>query len=62
MRHFVGPEMIATMERHEMWTHSIVSVAPMATSAIMTNNLIGQLCHLCRRHRLRAGNLLFCSS
>jgi len=39
MRHFVGPGMIATMERHEMWTHSIVSVAPMATSAIMTNNL-----------------------
>jgi uncharacterized membrane protein SpoIIM required for sporulation len=39
MRHFVGPEMIATMERHEMWTHSIVSVKPMATSAIMTNNL-----------------------
>lgn len=39
MRHFVGPEMIATMERHEMWTHSIVSVAPQMTSAIMTNNL-----------------------
>jgi uncharacterized membrane protein SpoIIM required for sporulation len=39
MRHFVGPAMIATMERHEMWTHSIVGVAPMATSAIMTNNL-----------------------
>ena len=39
MRHFVGPEMIATMERHEMWTESVVSVAPMASSAIMTNNL-----------------------
>jgi uncharacterized membrane protein SpoIIM required for sporulation len=39
MRHFVGPQMIATMERHQMWTHSIVGVAPMATSAIMTNNL-----------------------
>jgi uncharacterized membrane protein SpoIIM required for sporulation len=39
MRHFLGPQMIATMERHEMWTHSIVSVAPLATSAIMTNNL-----------------------
>lgn len=39
MRHFVGPEMIATMERHQMWTHSIVGIAPMATSAIMTNNL-----------------------
>ncbi len=39
MRHALGPEMIATMERHEMWTHSVVSVAPTATSAIMTNNL-----------------------
>jgi len=39
MRHFVGPQMIATMERHEMWTHSIVGIAPMATSKIMTNNL-----------------------
>jgi len=39
MRHFVGPEMIATMERHEMWTHSIVGAAPLWTSAIMTNNL-----------------------
>ena len=39
MRHFVGPEMIATMERHAMWTESVVSVAPMASSAIMTNNL-----------------------
>ena len=39
MRHFVGPQMIATMERHEMWTHSIVGIAPMATSAILTNNL-----------------------
>ena len=39
MRHSLGPQMIATMERHEMWTHSIVSVAPMETSAIMTNNL-----------------------
>jgi uncharacterized membrane protein SpoIIM required for sporulation len=39
MRHFVGPAMIATMERHEMWTESIVSVAPQETSHIMTNNL-----------------------
>ncbi len=39
MRHILGPQMIATMERHEMWTHSVVSVAPTATSAIMTNNL-----------------------
>jgi uncharacterized membrane protein SpoIIM required for sporulation len=39
MRHFVGPQMIATMERHEMWTQSIVSIAPRETSRIMTNNL-----------------------
>jgi uncharacterized membrane protein SpoIIM required for sporulation len=39
MRHFVGPDMIATMERHQMWTESIVGVEPKATSAIMTNNL-----------------------
>jgi uncharacterized membrane protein SpoIIM required for sporulation len=39
MRHFVGPAMIATMERHEMWTKSVISVAPQASSWIMTNNL-----------------------
>ncbi len=39
MRHVLGPEMIATMERHQMWTHSVVRMAPMATSFIMTNNL-----------------------
>ncbi len=39
MRHFVGPQMIATMERHQMWTESVISIAPLASSAIMTNNL-----------------------
>jgi uncharacterized membrane protein SpoIIM required for sporulation len=39
MRHFIGPEMIATMERHQMWTESVVTIAPLASSAIMTNNL-----------------------
>jgi uncharacterized membrane protein SpoIIM required for sporulation len=39
MRHFVGPQMMATMERHEMWTRSVITIAPLATSAIMTNNL-----------------------
>jgi uncharacterized membrane protein SpoIIM required for sporulation len=39
MRHMLGPEMIATMERHRMWTESIVSIAPKETSHIMTNNL-----------------------
>jgi uncharacterized membrane protein SpoIIM required for sporulation len=35
----LGPDMIATIERHEMWTHSIVSIKPLASSAIMTNNI-----------------------
>lgn len=39
MRHMLGPAMIETIERHEMWTHSIVGVEPEASSAIMTNNL-----------------------
>jgi len=39
MRHFLPLSMIATMERHEMWTESLVTMAPLATSAIMTNNL-----------------------
>ena len=36
---FLGPAMVATIERHQMWTQSIVGVAPMASSRIMTNNL-----------------------
>ena len=39
MRMFVSAKMIATMERHHMWTESVVTIAPLATSAIMTNNL-----------------------
>ena len=35
----LGPEMMATIERREMWTHSVVAVKPLASSAIMTNNL-----------------------
>jgi uncharacterized membrane protein SpoIIM required for sporulation len=31
--------MIDTIERGEMWTRSIVSVKPLASSAIMTNNI-----------------------
>ncbi len=38
-RFFLGPHMSATIERHEMWTHSIVSIKPLASSFIMTNNL-----------------------
>jgi uncharacterized membrane protein SpoIIM required for sporulation len=35
----LGPGMVETIERHEMWTHSIVGIKPVASSAIMTNNL-----------------------
>ena len=31
--------MVDTIERHEMWTHSIVGIEPVASSVIMTNNL-----------------------
>ena len=36
---FLGPRMIDTIERHEMWTDSIVGIKPLASSGIMTNNL-----------------------
>ena len=36
----LGPEMIETIEKREMWTHSIVAVQPMAASGIMTNNIM----------------------
>jgi uncharacterized membrane protein SpoIIM required for sporulation len=39
MRLYLGPGMVSTIERHEMWTKSIVSVKPLASSAIMTNNI-----------------------
>ena len=35
----LGPQMMETIERHEMWTHSVVAVKPVAASAITTNNL-----------------------
>jgi len=35
----LGPHMIETIEKHEMWTHSILAIKPMAASGIMTNNL-----------------------
>jgi len=38
-REFLPARMVESIERHEMWTHSIVSVKPQASSAIMTNNL-----------------------
>jgi uncharacterized membrane protein SpoIIM required for sporulation len=38
-RLMLGGHMIDTIERGEMWTHSIVGVKPLASSAITTNNL-----------------------
>jgi uncharacterized membrane protein SpoIIM required for sporulation len=35
----LGPIVMNSIQRHEMWTHSVVSVAPQAASGIMTNNL-----------------------
>ena len=39
MRAFLGPHMMASLERHEMWTHSVVAIKPAAASGIMTNNM-----------------------
>jgi uncharacterized membrane protein SpoIIM required for sporulation len=39
MRSFLGPAMMESLERHEMWTKSVVSVKPLAASGIMTNNM-----------------------
>jgi len=38
-RFLLGGDMIDTIDRREMWTHSIVAVKPLASSAILTNNL-----------------------
>jgi uncharacterized membrane protein SpoIIM required for sporulation len=38
-RFVLGGAMIDTIDRREMWTHSILSVKPLASSAILTNNL-----------------------
>jgi uncharacterized membrane protein SpoIIM required for sporulation len=35
----LGPQMMETIERREMWTQSVVTVKPLASSGIMTNNL-----------------------
>jgi uncharacterized membrane protein SpoIIM required for sporulation len=38
-RLLLGGRMMDTIEAGRMWTHSIVSIKPLASSAIMTNNL-----------------------
>ncbi len=39
MHALLGPDMVATIEQHKMWTDSIVGTAPQASSYITTNNL-----------------------
>ncbi len=39
MRLFISPRMMETIEQHKMWTDSVVSIAPAASSRIMTNNI-----------------------
>lgn len=39
MTHLLGPQMMAAINSHKMWTLSINSMAPAASSGIMTNNL-----------------------
>jgi uncharacterized membrane protein SpoIIM required for sporulation len=40
MHLLLGPRMMETIDRHKMWTDSVVSVAPAASSFIMTNNIV----------------------
>lgn len=35
----LGPRMVQTIQRKEMWTHSIIGIKPLASSEIMTNNM-----------------------
>ena len=35
----LGPHMIETIEQRKMWTDSVVTIKPLASSGIMTNNL-----------------------
>jgi uncharacterized membrane protein SpoIIM required for sporulation len=39
-RYLLGNGMMDTIEHHQMWTQSIVTVKPLASSAILTNNLV----------------------
>jgi uncharacterized membrane protein SpoIIM required for sporulation len=38
-RHFLGPRMVQSIEEHKMWTDSVVTIKPVASSEILTNNL-----------------------
>jgi len=38
-RYLLGPHMIETIEHHQMWTDSVLTIKPLASSQIMTNNI-----------------------
>jgi uncharacterized membrane protein SpoIIM required for sporulation len=38
-RYFLGPAMMQSIDNHKMWTDSIVTIKPLASSGIMTNNI-----------------------
>ena len=38
-RFILGGAMVDTIERREMWTHPVLAIKPLASSAIMTNNI-----------------------
>jgi uncharacterized membrane protein SpoIIM required for sporulation len=38
-RYFLGSEMMETIEHHKMWTESVLTIKPLASSQIMTNNI-----------------------
>ncbi len=38
-QYFLGPQMMQSIDNHKMWTDSIVTVKPLASSGIMTNNM-----------------------
>ena len=38
-QYLLGSDMMDTIAKHQMWTRSLITVKPLASSAIMTNNL-----------------------
>lgn len=53
MRLFLGPRMMETIDNHKMWTESVNSIAPAASSGIMTNNI--SVCFVAFAYGITAG-------
>jgi uncharacterized membrane protein SpoIIM required for sporulation len=49
----LGPQMVQTIQRKQMWTHSIIGMKPVASSRIMTNNI--SVCFLSYAAGITAG-------